>query len=536
MSGTPVRRARARSAEDALVEPLPDGGPQGSNGALLEHDEPLETSAPRRGSRLPAVFRRVPTAVWICALVAFLNAFAWSLITPPFQGKDEVDHFAYIAQLAEKGALPSGSGAENEYSPEQQLTMEALHYYTVRFSPSNASLTTEAEQQELTRAVHAGASTVPAESGAGIATSEPPLYYALQTIPYFIAQGNILDQLQLMRVVGALFAAITALFTVLFLREVFPRSRWIATVVGLCVALQPLLGFISGSVNPDSMLYAVAAAVFYCLARAFRRGLTLRLGVALGLLTAIGFATKLNFVGLAAGVFVGIAIFALRGVKARGRRGLLAPGIAASIGVLPVIAYALKNAIASQPTLGLASGVAGQASHSLFDELSYVWQLYLPRIPGMPHYFVGIFTLKDVWFDRSVGLYGWMDTMFPTWVDNVALVLAVIVAALCVRGAVMQRDALRARLPELGVYALMLIGLLALIGVTSFSSDVISKEAAFGEPRYLLPLLPLFAAALVLAVRGAGRRWAPVVGAVLVMLFLGHDLFSQLQVVARYYG
>ena len=44
----------------------------------------------------------------------------------------------------------------------------------------------------------------------------------------------------------------------------------------------------SGAVNPDSMLYAVTAALFYLLARAFRRGLTRTQAIALGALTAVG--------------------------------------------------------------------------------------------------------------------------------------------------------------------------------------------------------------------------------------------------------
>jgi hypothetical protein len=41
---------------------------------------------------------------------------------------------------------------------------------------------------------------------------------------------------------------------------------------------------------------------------------------------------------------------------------------------------------------------------------------------------------------------------------------------------------------------------------------------------------------VALAARGAGRRWGPIVGVLLVVMFLGQDIFSQLQVVARYYG
>ncbi len=486
---------------------------------------------------LRALLRRLPTAGWVCVLIAFLNAFAWSLITPPFQGKDEVDHFAYVAHFAQKGTLPEGGGEETEYSPQELAVMEGIHYYQVRFAPQTPAISTAAEQKTLMEDVNAGDSVENSTEGAGIASTEPPLYYALQTIPYELGGGNMLTQLQLMRLVGALFGALTALLTFLFLRESLPSVPWAATVGGLCVALQPLLAFISGSVNPDSMLYTVSAAVFYCLARAFRRGLTRRLAIALGALIAIGFITKLNFLGFAAGVYVGLAVLAVRGAKAGGRRALLSPAIAACIGIAPAIVYLLRNTLTNRPVFGPASGVTASVTNgTLFKELAYTWQLYLPRLPGMPHYFTGINTFKDVWFDRSVGLYGWMDTMFPGWVDNVALVLAGLVALLCARALFELRHALRARLAELGVYAAITVGVLVMIGLSSYSSDVIVGEAAFGEPRYLLPMLPLFAAAIVLAIRGAGRRWAPVAGAAMVVLFFGHDVFSQLQVIARYYG
>jgi 4-amino-4-deoxy-L-arabinose transferase-like glycosyltransferase len=293
----------------------------------------------------------------------------------------------------------------------------------------------------------------------------------------------------------------------------------------------------SGSVNPDSMMFAVAAAVFLCVARAFRRSFTRRLAVVLGILIAVGFMTKLNFVGFAFGVYVGLLVLAIREAKRRGRVALQAPLIAIVIGFLPVMLYLLRNVLANHPTLGIASRNPGLLHPTtLLDALAYTWQLYLPRIPGMPHYFEGISTFKDIWFDRSVGLYGWMDTMFPVWVDNVALVPAAVVALLFGRGVIQHRRALRRRLPEFGVYVAIVLGLLTLIGVWSYQSDVLEREPAFGEPRYLLPLLPLFGAVMTLAVRGAGRRWAPMVGAGLIVLVFGYDIVSQLQVIARYYG
>jgi 4-amino-4-deoxy-L-arabinose transferase-like glycosyltransferase len=482
------------------------------------------------------LFRRVPTAAWVCASIALLNAVTWSLIVPPFEGKDESDHFAYVEQIVENGSLPENGQQNGTYSTEEDLVLLGLHAGEVLHSPQTPSISSEAEQRTLIEADHAGAS-LRGSGEAGIATSEPPLYYTIQAVPYLLARGNILVELQLMRLVGALFGAMTALFTFLFLREILPRSPWAATVGALAVALQPLLGFMSGSVNPDSMLFAVAAAVFYCLARAFRRGLTLRVAVALGVVIAVGFLTKLNFIGLAFGVYAGLAVLAVREARARGRVALRLPLLAAVIGALPVGLYVLRNLLASHHALGIASNGGSLLSPGeLLNLFSYIWQFYLPRLPGMTHYFEGLMTYRDIWFDRSVGLYGWMDTTFPTWVDNVALLPAAVVAALFVRELILRRRALRRRLPELGVYAAIVVGLLVLIGASSYDSDVLERSPAFAEPRYLLPLLPLLGAVFTLAVRGAGRRWAPVAGAALVVLIFGFDVVSQLQVIARYYG
>ena len=489
---------------------------------------------PRTG--LGGLLRRVPKLAWLCALVAFMNATAWALIVPPFQGKDETDHFAYVEQLAENGSLPEGSGYTGRYSPGETAVLQALHYEQIRHSPGTPSISSAQDQQALNEAVHSGASMEGAGQ-AGIASGEPPLYYALQTIPYSLGSGNVLTQLQLMRLLGALFGAMTALLAFLFLREILPRWPWAATIGAVCIALQPAFAFMSGSVNPDSMLYTVAAGVFLCLARAFRRGLTYRLAIVLGVLIAVGFLTKLNFIGFAFGVFVGLLALAVRGVKTHGRGALVPPAIAAGIGVSPAILYVLRNILSNHQTLGAASGGSTLSSvKSLFREASYIWQLYLPRLPGMPHYFAGLMTSKDVWFDRSVGLYGWFDTMFAPWVNNVALIPAAVIVGLCVRELVLRRAALRKRLPELVTYAAIVVGVLVMIGAASYLNDALAHEAPFGEPRYLLPLLPLMGAVIALAVRGAGRRWAPVVGAALVVLFLGHDIFSQLQVIARYYG
>jgi hypothetical protein len=488
------------------------------------------TSAPS----LRALLRRVPTAAWICALIALLNGAAWSIITPPFQGRDEPDHFAYVQQLAKTGTLPHAlAPGESEYSPAEASALAGVHQTGIKLSPEVRAISSTSEQRTLMSDLKGGQSTTGSGS-AGVATSEPPLYYAIQTVPYALGAGNTLTQLELMRLTSALMAAVTALLIFFFIREVLPSVPWAATIGAACAAVQPLFGFMSGTLNPDTLLYLLSAAVFLCLARGFRRGLTPRLAIVTGILIAVGFLTKLNFIGLAAGVFAGLIVLGVRDRRSEGSEALLSSAIAIAIGASPVVLYLLASLASSHPVLGTISFTTHK---SIFHEIDYIWELYLPRLPGMTHYFVGTSTLHDVWLDRTVGLYGWIDTEFPGWVDNIGIGLGAALGLLCARELIAERTALRAHLSELAIYAAMGIGVLLMVGAASFTSYTgTGGVEGFGDPRYLLPMLPLLGAFVTLAIRGAGRRWAPAAGAVILVAFLAHDIFSQMQVIARYYG
>jgi hypothetical protein len=483
------------------------------------------------------LLRRVPRAAWICALVACLNAICWSIVTPPFELTDEPDHFAYVKQLADTGSLPTSNAEQT--AEEELAALIALRYYKVRQQPQNHTISSHAEQAELERQLASG----PHERGSpavGAALSQPPLYYALEAIPYSLAKtGTVLARLQLMRLMSALFAGLTALFVFLFLREALPATPWAWTVGGLSVALTPLLAFMSGAVNPDSMLFAVSAAAFYGLARAFRHGLSMRGAAAIGLVSAIGLVTKLNFLGLFPGVLLGLAVLAVRAARTSGRATAMRMlALAVAIALSPVVLYMSINALSNRPVLGALSiipNVIMSPPHGGFlTSFDYIWQLYLPRLPGTANYFPGLFTARQLWFDGYVGLYGFLDTTFPGWVDTLALIPAGAIALLCARSLLRARAAVRHRATELAVYASMCLGLMIIVGLISYKTFP-SVDAEYAQPRYMLPLAALLAAALALAARGAGRRWGPVVGTLIVVLFLAHDIFSQMLVAGRFY-
>jgi hypothetical protein len=502
------------------------------------HRPAAETST--GGHRIGRLVHRLPAAAWLCALVALLNAVCWSLISPPFQVTDEPNHFAYVQLLAESGRLPTTK--QGVYSPEEQVALVDLRVYEDTFQPARRPLGSEAQQRKLERDLAARPSRQGSGS-AGSASSEPPLYYALETIPYELGSGgSLLDRLELMRLFSALMAGITALCAFGFVREALPGSRWAWTVGGLAVALFPLLGVMSGSVNPDAMLFAVCAALYYLLARAFRRGLTRRLALTIGLVTAIGFATKLNFIGFAPGVLLGLLALGVRAwrrppdARHSKRAACGSVTLALAIAAVPVLLDLAATQLANHSGLGNATETFTNARHSPWQEISYIWQLYLPRLPGTRSYFPGLLTPRQLWFNGLVGLYGWENIPFPGWVYNVALILAVLIGVLCVGELIRRRDTLLRRLPELAVYFLLGLGVAVIVGIQSYTSDVLNGGEPYWEPRYLLPMLSLWGLVTALAARGAGRRWGPVVGVLIIALLLAHDVVSQLQVVGRFYG
>ncbi len=479
------------------------------------------------------MLRRLPRAAWVCMVVACINGGCWSIVSPPFQVPDEPSHFAYTQLLAENQRLPSST--KTKYSADEETSLADLKSAQLSGRPDQSSIASSQEQQALEKHLNTHLS----RSGSGDvggAGSGPPLYYLLETIPYGLASaGTLLDQLELMRLMSALMGGLTALFVFLFLRETLPATPWAWTVGGLCAALTPLLGFSTGAVNPDAMLFAVSAAIFYCLARAFRRGLTRRLAVVIGVLSAVGFMTKLNFIGLSPGIVLGLAMLSVRAARLNGGRAAYTSlGIALAITASPLFVYLLANALSNRPLLGIVSTTLHAHGHSVLGALSYIWQFYLPRLPGTTNYFPGLSTIRDLWFNKAIGFYGWLDTSFPLWVDDVALIPAGLIAALGLRGLFTSRSALRKHLVEIGIYGAMAVGLMVLIGGSAYFNQ--NESIGFAEPRYLLPLLPLGAVVLALAARGAGRRWGASVGAVLVVLFLAHDIFSQMLVVGRFYS
>ena len=499
---------------------------------------------PQAAARPPRwrFIRRIPRAARWCALVAFLNAAVWAGVTPIFHVPDETSHVAYLQYLAETGKVPNTPGG-NGISDEEAGVMEQLRFNDVVGFRDELSLSSDAEQRNLDLVERNRPN--PANGGGVIETSgQPPLYYALGSAIYLASPWKGLTQrVLLIRLLSALCAAATTLFVFMFLRELFAEP-WTWTVGALAVAFQPMVGFMAGGVHPDNLFFAASAALLFGLARAFRRGLTPALGAGIGAALAVGVLSKINFYALLPG-----AVFALGMLvwRAHGRRGDAVRGAAVSLALLAVAlgGYAVLNkAVWDRQALGggvenaadvsVNRGAAGVEPINLREQLTYTWQLYLPRLPFMHDQF-GYFPPYSVWFKGTIGKLGWLDTYWPNWVYRLALGIFVPLLVLAALALWRRRQALVRIWPALLSYAVLAAGVMGSIG---FFGIRFTRDTGydFAQARYLFPFLAFYGAFVALAALGAGRRFGRPLGAALVMLAMIHGLLAQLLVISRFYA
>jgi len=347
-----------------------------------------------------------------------------------------------------------------------------------------------------------------------------------------------------MRLLSALMAAGTVLAIYMFMRELLPAWRWAWTVGALAVAFQPSFDFIAAGVQGDNLLYLASALTILGLLRAYRRGLTRRRAVWLGAVVATGVLSKLTFLALLPGIGLAMTLLAWRARGEGSTRALRLLGTSLAVAAAPVLLYGLLNAAVWHRGGGVTAGGVAAATNStlasgtvvsLTQSLEYIWQLYLPRLPFMHHVYFDKVPLFTIWLNGSIGHFGWLDYTFPAWVYRWSHYLFFALLGSAVAGVWQVRSRIRGQLPLFACYGVMALGVLTAIGYAGIRYRLQTGNL-FEQARYLFPLLTFYALFIVLVARGAGRRWAPALGAALVVLAMAHGLFAETLTISRYYG
>jgi 4-amino-4-deoxy-L-arabinose transferase-like glycosyltransferase len=481
---------------------------------------PIESPTPAEGPE-PAHARRRPPAPAVALVVAsLLLALVWALVTPAFQAPDENGHFAYVQSLVDGGRLP-GDANRNVFSTEQSAAMN--------FSNSDQTAAQPATKMEWRSEAwdawlgydrglgHAGR----ADGGGPVpAASNPPLYYLYASLGYRAASGgDLFARMLASRVVSALLLIVTVFAAWLLAGEALRGDRLLQVAATALVGLAPMMTFLSAAITPDAMLFAAWTLALWLGVRILRRGVTVP--SAAGLLAAVGVAIVVkaaSYALLPGALFVLVVALHRRRPLAFSRiaavAGAAAAGLLATAGAWFVVARVLDRPAAAQ--LSGASSTAGTNIRELF---SYVWQYYLPRIPGQNHFPTIAHTLPayDIWFKGVWGAFGWTEVVFatPVYPILVALTVVIVVAA----GSELWRGRASA---DKAIGAFLAIVSVSLVAGLHWSEYHLIKGGAgnFNQGRYLLPLVGIAGIVLAIAIRRLAPSRRPLaVGGVLAGLF-----------------
>jgi hypothetical protein len=211
------------------------------------------------------------------------------------------------------------------------------------------------------------------------------------------------------------------------------------------------------------------------------------------------------------------------------RRALNSSLIAVACAAVPMLIYVFLNS-----TVWDHGVYFGGGGPTITGGLSYMWQFYLPRLPWMEAAFDKN-QLTNAWFDGFVGKFGVLEYEFPSVVDAIAAVIYGAIVFLAARELIRRREAIRARGAELAVYLVIAISVLVAIHWAGYVGRTLYYPG-FEQVRYLFPILAFYGAIVALAARGAGSRYGPAAGVLIVSLAVAHTLLGVLLTLTRYYG
>ena len=418
-------------------------------------------------------------------------------LTPPWQAPDEPSNLGAIARLAHVTNLgPTHRGVPDAiyYSEIQYRMAEVIAWPPPALQPS---------AQPLPVATPSGASpTAPAPVASppadtprfGMHSGTLSLYNIL-AVPAFVAgsPAGILGALYAVRALGVLLGALAVVFTFFLARELRLGGSVFPALAAAAVAFVPQFGFITASVNKDSLAAASGAAALWLIARMARRGVTPRGVTTAGAAVALGALAKPTLLALA----VPLAVTAALAASLTGRRR----EATRLVGGIAVALVLIGGAAAVLPVHAL--GYVRVLTHSHALAVAHV----------LTQRDVLIYTFTTFWGDFS-----WLNAPLSSLTYAGLFVLTVAAAAGVIRFAVRRGRALTVQDPAA---VAILGGLVA--AVAAFAGVIVVGQAnGFGsQGRFLFPVIAAIAVLLALGFTHLFPALARRHGVVLALLAAG---------------
>src|SRR3954451_2486327 len=258
-------------------------------------------------------------------------------------------------------------------------------------------------------------------------------------------------------------------------------------------------------VNADIALTAIWSAFTWLALRLLKRGPAVATLLPLAVVVALSIVTHGRGLPLAAPAAVAVVLAFVR------HRRLQAKTVLAAAGAVALVVAALAYAFHATDNSG-GSAYGGEArfvagGFTLRGFFNYVWQFYLPHLPGMNPKIGPDYGFRQVFIYSFFGAFGSLEIGFPNWVYDVLhaaelLGLVALLAALWVR-----RRAVLRSWDALVVMAAMVASLLFVLPCVAYR-DMLGQP---GDPvlvgRYVLPLVSLWALGITTVAATLPRRW-----------------------------
>jgi Predicted membrane protein (DUF2142) len=457
-----------------------------------------------------ARWRAVPRPLAALLAVATIHVLGWALIMPPFQGPDEMAHFAYVQHLAETGEPPDRTGGSG-----RNLSVE--HAEAIRWANLHALVGvlgmrpgwTEAEEQRW-RDVEASLPNDASTNGDGpnAVGQNPPLYYALETVPYHLAPGGaFFNRYYLTRLGSAAFYLATVALMWLIASELF-RPLWAKTFATAIVALHPKLGMLGASVNADILLVLVWTAFIYVGLRLIRHGPSARRLIAAGVIAAASILTHGRGLAIIPALLVLLGIAYLRW-RPRPRQAL--QGAAVSLGIAAVglaIAGVFTSGVSGEgAAYGGAIGWVDERTFNLRELLSYVWQFYLPKLEFMePSIGVPGYGFREVYIQSFYGDFASLEVEYPRFATDLLQLATLLLLFALYTVAVTRLPAVKRNWPVIAFLLITGLSMIAVLHGSSYTNMLLNPADPLFTGRYLLPLVSILAIGVTVVVMALPRR------------------------------
>lgn len=404
--------------------------------------------------------------IYLTPLLAIIALMAWAIASPMGSSPDDDFHLASIwcANPTDTAACLPGPTADSRVVPA------AVHFAAVCYAGKpDQSAACQKDTFDLSPTP-----TVATDRG-NFVGAYPPLYYSAMSA--FVGP-NIPLSVVMMRFVNiALFVGLTA---ALFL--LLPHRRRATLLIGWVVSTVPLGMFLIPSNNPSGWAIIGIGTAWIALLGYFEATGVRKLGLGaiftIATLMAAGSrADAAAYAGLSTAI---VLVLAFR----RGKNFLLATILPVVMGLISLFFF-LASRQSSSGLEGFSPGVSATVGGAPVpvSELSRL----LSNLPNIPALWAGSF--------GDMGL-GWFDTQMPAVVTFGSVSVFAVVTFIGL-SSMSRRKAL--------VLVAMGVVLWALPAYVLVKSGGPVGQAV--QPRYLLPLIVVFAGLAVLAVRGRQVRF-----------------------------